>query len=223
MIDVLKDPGGREKLLALGVRNVPVVAKGTNYVFGQNLEDVAEFVGLQGTGHKPLPPDQLIRKWVNVLRAAQRYVRQMPTQRINERVIDNRDRSIRILSHHLFRIGEAFLESAINGVEYAVGHANVPPQDGTCLTGAEIAGYGEEVIQSLQRWWNAEQDKSLAYRVRTYYGEQTMHVVFERSTWHSAQHARQLIHVLERFGIEPDGRLTPEDLAGLPLPERLFE
>ncbi|HEX9673735.1 MAG TPA: hypothetical protein VGA12_09905 [Burkholderiales bacterium] len=46
---------------------------------------------------------------------------------------------------------------------------------------------------------------------------------FERSTWHSAQHARQLIHVLERFGIEPDGRLTAEDLAGLPLPERLFE
>jgi hypothetical protein len=28
---------------------------------------------------------------------------------------------------------------------------------------------------------------------------------------------------LARFGIEPDGRLTPEDLAGLPLPERLFE
>ena len=50
-----------------------------------------------------------------------------------------------------------------------------------------------------------------------------MKTVFERSTWHSAQHARQLIHVLERFGIEPDGRLTAEDLAGLPLPERLFE
>jgi hypothetical protein len=37
------------------------------------------------------------------------------------------------------------------------------------------------------------------------------------------RHARQLIHVLERFGIEPDGRLTPQELAGLPLPERLFE
>jgi CRP-like cAMP-binding protein len=37
------------------------------------------------------------------------------------------------------------------------------------------------------------------------------------------RYASQLIHVLERFGIEPDGRLTAEDLAGLPLPERLFE
>ena len=223
MIDVLNDPGGREKLLKLGVRNVPVVAKGENYVFGQNLEDVAEFVGLQGTGHQPLPPDQLIKKWVNVLRAAQRYIRQIPRERIHERVIDNRDRSIRLLSHHVFRIGEAFLESAINGVEYSIGHANVPPKDGTFLTGAEIAGYGDEVIQRLQQWWDGLPDKSLTWKVKTYYGMQPMTVVFERSTWHSAQHARQLIDVLERFGIEPDGRLTPQDLAGLPLPERLFE
>lgn len=220
---MLNDPGGREKLLALGVRNVPVVARGEAYVFGQNLEDVAEFVGLQGTGHKPLPPGQLIRKWVNVLRAAQRYVRQVPSHRIHERVIENRDRSIRILSHHLFRIGEAFLETAIDGVEYAVAHANVPPKDGAFLTGEEIARYGDEVIARLQRWWDGLEDKSLARKVKTFYGMQPMHVVFERSTWHSAQHARQLIHVLERFGIEPDRRLTVEDLAGLPLPERLFE
>ena len=31
-----------------------------------------EFVGLQGTGHKPLPPEELIQRWVMVLRAAQR-------------------------------------------------------------------------------------------------------------------------------------------------------
>lgn len=223
MIDVLNDAGGREKLLALGVRNVPVVAKGENFVFGQNLEDVAEFVGLQGTGHKPLPPSELIKKWIMVLRALQRYARQMPAERISERVIENRDRSIRLLSHHAFRIAEAYLESVIDGKEYAVQHANVPPKDGTCVTGDEIARYGEGVIERLQNWWDQVEDKSLSTRMKTYYGMQPMHVVFERSTWHSAQHARQLIHVLERFGVEPNGRLTPPDLAGLPLPERLFE
>ena len=202
---------------------MPVVSKGENYVFVQNLEDVAEFVGLQGTGHKPLPPDQLIRKWVLVLRALQRYMRQMPTERINENVIENRQRSIRLLAHHAFRIAEAYLDTAENGVEYSIGHANVPPRDGTFLTGAEIAGYGGEVIQRLQQWWDGLPDQSLGWKVKTYYGMQPMTAVFERSTWHSAQHARQLIHVLERFGIEPDGRLTPQDLAGLPLPERLFE
>jgi len=202
---------------------VPVVSKGENYVFGQNLEDVAEFVGLQGTGHTPLPPDQLIKKWVLVLRAAQRYLRQMPTDRINDNVIDNRQRSIRLLSHHIFRICEAFLESAIGGVEYSIGHANQPPVDGTFTTGDEIARYGEEVIGRLQQWWDGVPDKSLEWKTKTYYGMQPMKMVFERSTWHSAQHSRQLIHVLERFGIEPDGRLTTQDLAGLPLPERLFE
>ncbi|HSE02399.1 MAG TPA: DinB family protein [Burkholderiales bacterium] len=158
-----------------------------------------------------------------VLRAVQRYLRQMPTGRINENVIDNRQRSIRLLGHHVFRIGEAYLESVIGGVEYAVQHANVPPKDGTYLTGAEIAGYGEQVISRLQKWWDGLEDKSLSRKIKTYYGMQPIAMVFERSTWHSAQHARQLIHVLERFGIEPDGRLTTEDLAGLPLPERLFE
>lgn len=220
---MLNDPGGREKLLALGVRNVPVVAKGQDYVFGQNLEDVAEFVGLQGTGHTPLPPDQLLKKWIIALRAAQRYLRQMPAARLEENVIDNRPRSIRLLGHHIFRIGEAYLESVMDGVEYAVQHANRPPAEGTFTTGDEIARYGEEVIGRLQQWWDGLEDKTLARKIKTYYGMQPMAMVFERSTWHSAQHARQLIHVLERFGIEPDGRLTAEDLAGLPLPERLFE
>jgi hypothetical protein len=222
-VDVLNDAGGREKLLALGVRNVPVVAKGDQYVFGQNLEDVAEFVGLQGTGHKPLPPDQLIIKWVNVLRAVQRYLRQMPTERLNDRVIENRDRSIRLLGHHAFRIGEAFLETAEDGVEYAVQLANIPPKEGTFTTGDEIARYGETVIARLEKWWNGLADKSCQQRVKTFFGMQPLYMLYERSTWHSAQHARQLAAVLERFGIEPDGRLTSEDLAGLPLPERLWE
>lgn len=220
---MLNDPQGRERLLKLGVRNVPVVARGEQFVFGQNLEDVAEFVGLQGTGHTPLPPAELIRKWVLVLRAAQRYMRQIPAERLNERVIDNRDRSIRLMGHHVFRIGEAYLETVIDGVEYWIQHANVPPKDGTFTTGEEFVRYGDDVIARLQKWWDGLADKSCRQSLKTYYGMQPMHQLFERSTWHSAQHARQLLAVLDRLGIEPDGRLTKEDLAGLPLPERLWE
>lgn len=220
---MLNDPQGRERLLKLGVRNVPVVARGEQFVFGQNLEDVAEFVGLQGTGHTPLPPAELIRKWVLVLRAAQRYMRQIPAERLNERVIDNRDRSIRLMGHHVFRIGEAYLETVIDGVEYWIQHANVPPKDGTFTSGEEFVRYGDDVIARLQKWWDGLADKSCKQSLKTYYGMQPMHQLFERSTWHSAQHARQLLAVLDRLGIEPDGRLTKEDLAGLPLPERLWE
>ncbi|MGZ8156261.1 MAG: glutaredoxin domain-containing protein [Burkholderiales bacterium] len=222
-VDVLNDQGGRERLLKLGVRNVPVVAKGDQFVFGQNLEDVAEFVGLQGTGHKPLPPDELVRKWANVLRAAQRYLRQMPNDKLGERVIPNRDRPIRLLAHHVFRIGEAFLESAEDGVEYAVQQANVPPKEGTCTSGREIADYGEKVIARLEAWWTGLADKTCTSKMGTFYGPQPLHQLLERSAWHSAQHVRQLVALLERYGIEPDRRLTPDELAGLPLPERLWE
>jgi hypothetical protein len=199
------------------------VSKGENYVFGQNLEDVAEFVGLQGTGHKPLPPEELIKKWVMVLRALQRYARQLPDSRIEENVIPNRPRSIRLLTHHAFRIAEAFLDTMEKGVDYSVGHANVPPTDGTYTTGPQIAEYGEQVIKRLEKWWDGVPDKTLSWKIKTFYGMQPLTVVFERSTWHSAQHSRQLADVLERFSIKPDRQLTPQDYAGLPLPERLYE
>jgi hypothetical protein len=210
-------------LLSLGVQTVPVLAKGGQYIFCQNLEDVAEFVGLQGTGHTPLPPAMLVEKWLAVLRAAQRYIRQIPNPRLGERAIDNRDRSIRLLSHHIFRIGEAFLETAIDDVEYWANNANVPPRDGTCTTGDEIVAYGDGIIERIKNWWAQLDDKSCQQKVKTFYGTPPMHQLFERSTWHSAQHTRQMIAVLERFGIDPDRRLSADDLAGLPLPERIWD
>ena len=210
-------------MLSLGAQSVPVLAKGGQFIFCQNMEDVAEFVGLQGSGHSPLSPEALFDKWIIVLRAAQRYVRQIPDSRLMERAIDNRDRSIRLLSHHIFRIGEAFLETAIDDVEYWTNNANVPPANGSCMTGAEISAYGDGVINRIENWWSRLEDKSCRQKVKTFYGTPPMHQLFERSTWHSAQHARQMIAVLERLGLEPDVRLTSEDLAGLPLPERIWE
>jgi hypothetical protein len=127
------------------------------------------------------------------------------------------------MGHHIFRIGEAFLETAVDGVEYRVNNANVPPQDGTFTTGAEIAAYGGSVVGRLQTWWAGLEDKSGRQQVKTFYGTPPMHQLLERSTWHSAQHTRQLIAVLERFNIEPEGRLTAEHLSGLPLPEGLWD
>lgn len=222
-VDVLNDAGGRERLLALGVRTVPVVARGEQYVFAQNIDDLAEFVGLQRGAHAALPPDRLVEKWRIVYRAAQRHIRQLPDERLGERVIANRDRSIRILAHHVFRIGEAFVETAADGAEFTAQAANVPPADGTFTRGEEIARYGDSVLARLQSWWTGLADKSCKQRLATFFGPQPMHVLLERSTWHSAQHARQLAAVLERFGIEPDGRLSAADLDGLPLPKGLWE
>ena len=185
------------------------------------LDTVAEFVGLNGTGVERLSPEQLFEKYRMVFAAAQRFIRQFPVDRFQERVIPNRERVIRTLCYHVFRIGEAFLE-CWNGAEYSVKIADNPPPD-SMQTGEQIAKFGAEVCQKYEAWWAGMADHKLDRMLKTYYGDTSAHKVFERVTWHSAQHCRQLMFVLERMEIKPDKPLTATDLAGLPLPDRLFE
>jgi hypothetical protein len=221
----MNDPSGKglERLKELGTRKVPLLALGDKYVFAENLENVAQFVGLGSTGHKPLEPAEIHRKYAHILRAAQRYVAQMPDAHLFERAIPNRDRAIRLVCHHIFRIGEAFVETMVEDKEYWEWHAQKLPDEGTMMSTAEIVRYGDGVISRLDAWWGGLVDKSGQQPVKTYMGIQPMQLLFERTAWHSAQHVRQLMALLERYQIAPDRPLTKDDFAGLPLPERLWE
>lgn len=219
---MLNDPGGRELLFEkYALRKVPVLAKDDKYAFGQMLEPFAKFIGVPVPGANILSPEALYRKYEMVFAAGQRYVRQIPNERLRERVIPHRERVIRTLCFHVFRIGEAFLETW-NGAEYSVKIADNEPPD-SMQAGEDIARYGAGVWQQYEAWWAALDDRALSRVLKTYYGDTKAHRMFERVTWHSAQHCRQLMEVLERMGVQPDGPLTPQDLAGLPMPERLWE
>lgn len=220
MIDVLNTPGGMDQLLKLGVRRVPCVVVGDRYIFAQNLKDVAKFLGIP-IEREMLPPDQLIAKYLEILAAAQRMVRQIPADKMDERVIANRPRTIRPFAYHIFRIVESFLLTHDGAECTETMHAAEPPE--TLGSAAEIVAYGQEVRDRLARWWETTADKACRKPIATYYGVQTAHEVLERCTWHSAQHCRQLAVVLDRFGIKADGPPTPDLLAGLPLPEGLWE
>lgn len=222
VIDVLNDAAGRELLLSrYGLRKVPVLAKGDQYAIGQMLDPFAKLAGLPMPDADRLSPEQLYRKYELVFAAGQRYARQFPAARFRELVIPHRERQIRTLCFHVFRIGEAFLETW-NGAEYWMKIADNEPPD-MMVTGDDVARYGASVWERYVAWWSGLEDRSLAPVLKTYYGDTVAHKLFERVTWHSAQHCRQLIAVLERMEIKPDGPLTAEDLAGLPLPERLWE
>lgn len=222
VIDVLNDAGGRELLLnKYGLRKVPVLAKGDKYAFGQMLDTFAKFAGVPILGADGLSPEQLCRKYEMVFGAGQRYARQFPVERLGELVIPHRKRAVRTLCFHVFRIGESFLETW-NGAEYSVKIADNEPPD-SMQTGDDIARYGAGVWKRYEAWWSGLEDRTLSRELKTYYGDTIAHKLFERVTWHSAQHCRQLVAVLERMGINPDGPLSSADLAGLPLPERLWE
>jgi uncharacterized damage-inducible protein DinB len=210
-----------EELAELGVRTVPVVARGKDYVFAQELADVSEFVGRR-VDFQRLPPAALMDKWRTVLAAAQRHVQQVPADRLGERATEGRDRSIRDLAYHVYQVPDAFLQAIEDGVQDLTSVYNAPPP-ANVRSGADIAAYGKSVTERLERWWQREGAKAPSARLQTYYGEQPLHHVMERCTWHCAQHARQILAVLERFGIAPDGPLSQKDYAGLPLPVGLWE
>lgn len=220
-INVSAEPAAMDELAALGVRSVPVVARGEEYVFAQELADVAQFVGRK-VDFERLPAPELMKKWFTVLAAARRYALQLPAERLSERATEGRDRSIRNLACHVFQVTDAFLQAVIDGNEQIAAVYNAAPP-ASVRSGADIAAYGARIEARLDAWWQARSDKSCSGKVRTYYGEQPLHHLLERCAWHSAQHARQLIAVLERLGIAADGPLTAQDYAGLPMPEGLWE
>jgi glutaredoxin len=220
-IDVAARPEAMQDLVSFGVKTVPVVTRGGEFVFAQSLEDVSRFVGREFQA-KRLSPDELVRRWLQILGAAQRHARQLPQERLQERAVHNRDRSIRDLAYHVYQIPDAFLQAVADGVEDLTSVYNAPPP-ADVRTSEDIRAFGASVTARVQRWWSAIPDKSCREDVKTYYGLQPLHHLLERCTWHSAQHARQIIAVLERFGVEVDRPLTAKDYKGLPMPAGLWE
>ena len=91
-INVRERAGAMTELAELGVRSVPVVARGTEYVFAQELLDVAQFVGVAAETEL-LATDELIDKLDRVLAAALRYLRQLPPDRLDQK-LPGRNRSL---------------------------------------------------------------------------------------------------------------------------------
>jgi glutaredoxin/uncharacterized damage-inducible protein DinB len=220
-VNVSARPEAMDELRALGVRTVPVVARGSDYVFAQELADVSRFLGRE-VAFQRLAAPALVEKWLHVLRAAQSHVMQIPAERLGERATPGRDRSIRDLAYHVYQVPDSFLQAVEDGVEDLTSVYNAPPP-AAVKTAADIRDYGARIEKRLRSWWERLPDKSAAGTVKTYYGAQPLHHVLERCTWHSAQHARQIVAVLEGFGIAAEPPLGQKDYAGLPLPAGLWE
>jgi len=219
-VNVAADPTGMAQLQAIGARSVPIVARGERFVYAQSLADVAKFLAMDVRPDARLAPEVLVERVNIVLPAAMRYVRQMSDAELDG-PFRNSWAPPRGLAHHVFRIVEAFLDAVEKPEELTYestmrGTHEVRP-------GEDVVTYGEKVLARFNAWWAACQDRAGGSCMATYWGEQSMHEVLERTTWHSAQHTRQLIVVLDSLNRAVDGRLSEADLRGLPLPEKAWD
>jgi hypothetical protein len=221
-VNVAADPTGYEDLRRLGARSIPVVSKGDRFVFAQILGDVSDFLGLGVDTAPTLSPAELAVRIDHVLETAARLIRQIPDDALGGK-LPNRDRTFRVLTYHIFQIPEVFLELVQQGLVLTHERlGTLPPDD--MQTSAAIADFGDTVRARVAAWWaGAGGDTDFDAPAETYYGEPKLHEVFERTTWHSAQHVRQLCLVLDGLDVEPDRPLSKADLEGLPVPEKVCD
>ncbi len=205
-------------LRELGARSIPVVSRGKDFVFAQVISDVAAFLGLDEDTGPALSMPELAARLDAVLAAAARYVAQVPDDRLGDK-LPGRDRAYRVLFHHVFNIADVTIAALESGRPLTYEALTAAPPD-DMQTSAAIAAYGEGVRARVARWWQAGPKPD---PVETYYGAHSLHEVLERTTWHPAQHVRQLMLIHEMLGIDTDGPLGAEDFRGLPIPEQVWD
>ena len=221
--DIVRDPDGLARLMAFGVRTVPVLARGADFIFCQSMEDVVRFVGLTiDVSSNRLPADILATKYLAVLRVARAQIGVIPADALNYQYIPPRPRSLRQLAHHIFGIADAFTRCARDGEALTSARVLALPPEGMIAI-SDITDYADKIVADMEDWWATTNDRVGTEMRHTYFGDHSVHALLERSAWHSAQHVRQLAAILERLAVAPPIHLTESDLAGLPLPAGLWE
>jgi glutaredoxin len=221
-VNVLEDKDGFAELAAIGVRSVPIIRRGSDWANGQVLRDVARVAGIPWGGAKMLSPAELAGRVVTVQQTAQRLFAQVPDDKLS-RLLPHRPRSYAQLAYHIFNIADAFLEHEVDGQPLKEGAYNrVPPPE--MDTKAKILAYGKDVLARFEAWWAGPgQSADFSAKAKVYYGDVTLHEFLERTAWHSGQHVRQYVMVLDMLGIAPDGPPDRSLFEGLPMPDKVWD
>lgn len=222
-VNVLDDEQGFKELEALGVRLVPIVARGDVWANGAVFRDVARVAGFEYGEHRMLTPEQMKDRVLMILDAAARYLQQIPDDKLDV-VLPGRPRSYRQLVYHVFDIPKVFLDMVEEDIPYTYeALLSVLPDE--MATKQDLLDYGQGNRKRFTDWWERE-GKTTDFKqpADVYYGEVSLHEVLERTCWHSGQHTRQIILMLrEKLGVEPDGPLDDSDFEGLPLPKNVWD
>jgi glutaredoxin len=221
-INVLADKDAFADLARLGIRSVPIIRRGDDWANGQVLRDVARIAGIHWGGSRILPPQELKARLDVFQSAARRYLAQLPEDKLPA-LLPNRPRSYASLAYHIFSIADAFLDHQLRHKRLDENAYNRVPRPGEDTKTALLA-YGAAVAARLEDWWSTcGEDTDWDLPADVYYGAQTVHEFFERTTWHCGQHLRQFMMVLDQLGIAPHERLGAQAFAGLPMPEKVWD
>lgn len=207
------------ELARLGVPLVPAVAVGDRVVHGWNPAGYAALLGVDFAPPPRLAPEVLAARLDRILGCAGGLAGGLRREHLDW-VPPERARSVRDLAYHLFRLSLAGID--------AIDRGELPeawlqePAPAALGDGPAVARYGAMVRARLAGWFQGVGDDAYARTIATSYGPSSGHELLERTTWHAAQHLRQLHALAGRLGVAPPEPLPTDALAGLPLPAALW-
>jgi uncharacterized damage-inducible protein DinB len=218
-VNVEGDPTALAELKRLGVPRVPAVAVGDQAVHGWNPPECARLLGVAYEAAAKLPPAELAARLDQILESTERLLRALPDAHLDFKPPE-RDRSLRDLGYHVFRLSLAFIDAMDLGALPESWFQETAPAG--IRDGAALGSYGALVRARLQGWFQGAAAGEYAGVVKTYYGPQSGHELLERTAWHAAQHLRQLYVLADRLGVTPPAPMPVDAFRGLPLPDALW-
>ena len=155
-VNVLEDEAGFQEVLNSGLRSIPAVRLKDRYVYSQNLNDVANLLGV---AHRQaaLTPAQLLDRWDAILEKVPRLVEKFSEEELAKDVIPNRKRTVKELFVHIGQIAHAFVEQLENGlIEIKPVHAYVDP---SIVTKADVLAHLAARHAEWKAWRRRGEDK----------------------------------------------------------------
>jgi len=221
-INVVATPEAMEELGARGIRGVPVVSRGDNYVYAQSLAVVNEFIGVT----EQLPTRQttvIFEKWAALLKIAVGYFESCPAEELRADVLKERERPVGELANHAFQIVQAFLHCMKTGERDWFERSSGPVNMDVALDKARLVAFARATAEELAQYWNGGATQFEDVPALFEGGLNSTHEFLDRSSWHSAQHIRQIAAVLERDGIALTPAWSDELVQGLGVPQNLWQ
>ena len=198
---------------------VPAVAVGERAAHGWNPPAYAALLGVAYQTAPRLAPSVLAARLDVILGAAEALLRQIPDERMDDKPPE-RDRTLRDLGYHVFRLSLAFIDAMDSGRLPKAWLGDAAPAG--MRESAAVASYGALARGRLAGWFEGTAESEYARVLDVYYGPQSAHDLLERTAWHAAQHLRQLYALAERLGVTAKAPLPVDAFQGLPLPDALW-
>ncbi len=213
------DPAANDDLKRFDIPRVPAIIFGDRAVHGWNPKGYAELLGVDYNPDVKLAPPVLATRLDRILGSAEALLRAMPDAHI-EWTPPERKRPIADLGFHVFRLSLGFVEG-MDTLEYPASvHAELAPAE--LRSGDGLARYGALVRARISGWFQGAGADEWTRTVEAYWGPIGAHDFLERTTWHAAQHLRQLYVLAERLGVKAPSPEPVDAYKDLPLPKALW-